>query len=325
MKAIIVEHAGGPEVLQIRDLPKPEPRPGWALIRVHAFGLNHAELITRAGGSPDVHFPRVIGIECVGTVEAAPGTSLQPGQRVAAVMGGMGREFDGGYEEYALLPAEHVFPVRTDLPWDVFAAIPETFLTAAGALDALALRSGQALLVHGGSSSVGMAAIALGKNQQLTVLATTRSQQKISKLREVGTDHVIIDSDALADAVRRIITTGVDGVIEMVGVTRLRDALHACAPKGTVCMVGSLNESWELDHFSPQGFIPPTVKLTTYASGVTNTRDTTPVLQQILDDIAAGRYQPHLDRVFPFDQIAAAHRYMESNQSSGKVVVRVDE
>ncbi len=96
MKAIVVEQAGGPEVLQIRDVPKPEPREGWVLVRVKAFGLNRAELITRSGGSPTVKFPRVIGIECVGIVEAAPGSVLQPGQKGASVMGDMGREFDGG-------------------------------------------------------------------------------------------------------------------------------------------------------------------------------------------------------------------------------------
>ena|SRR6266516_2735651 len=147
MKAIVVEQAGGPEVLQIRDVPKPEPREGWVLVRVKAFGLNRAELITRSGGSPTVKFPRVIGIECVGIVEAAPGSALQPGQKVAAVMGEMGRAFDGGYEEYALLPSDHVFPIDTDLPWDVFAALPETFLTAAGSLDTMDVRAGWQLLL----------------------------------------------------------------------------------------------------------------------------------------------------------------------------------
>src|SRR6266480_4609985 len=86
MRAIVLEHAGPPEVLEIRTVPHPEPRPGWVLIQVKAFGLNRSELFTRQGYSPGVSFPRVLGIECVGVVQAAPGTSLQVGQTVAAVL-----------------------------------------------------------------------------------------------------------------------------------------------------------------------------------------------------------------------------------------------
>src|SRR2546430_1576661 len=99
MKAIVVEHAGAPDVLQIRTLPRPQSRPGWVLIQVKAFGLNRSEMFTRQGHSPSVKFPRVLGIECVGVVEAAPDTNLHAGQTVAAVMGEMGRAYDGGYAE----------------------------------------------------------------------------------------------------------------------------------------------------------------------------------------------------------------------------------
>ena len=134
MRAIVLEHPGPPEVLEIRSIPRPEPRPGWVLIQVKAFGLNRSELFTRQGYSPSVTFPRVLGIECVGVVQAAPGTNLQVGQIVAAVMGGMGRQYDGGYAEYTLVPASQVMPVHTSLPWETLAAIPETYLTAYGAL-----------------------------------------------------------------------------------------------------------------------------------------------------------------------------------------------
>jgi NADPH:quinone reductase len=325
MKAIVVEQAGGPEVLQIRDVPKPEPREGWVLVRIKAFGLNRAELITRSGGSPTVKFPRVIGIECVGIVEAAPGSALQPGQKVASVMGDMGREFDGGYEEYALLPSDHVFPIDTDLPWDVFAALPETFLTAAGSLDTMDVRAGQTLLVRGGTSSVGMATIALGKNQGITVLATTRSQGKVATLREHGADHVIIDTGKVADEVKRLVPGGVNAVLELVGASVLSDSLQAAAQKGIVCMTGALDYTWEIDHFYPMGTIPPTVKLTNYSSNATNTRESTLLLQKIVDDVKAGRYSSGLDKVFPFHEIVDAHRYMEANHASGKVVVMIDD
>ena len=131
MKAAVVETPGGPDVLRIREWPKPKPDAGWVLVRVKAFGLNRSELFTRQGHSGDaVTFPRVLGIECVGVVESAPASDLQPGTQVAAVMGGLGRDFDGGYAEYTVVPLTQVMPFESSLPWATLAAIPETFLTA---------------------------------------------------------------------------------------------------------------------------------------------------------------------------------------------------
>lgn len=112
MKAVIVEQAGGPEVLQLREVPVPQLRSDWVLIRVKAFGLNRSEMFTRQGHSPGVKFPRVLGIECVGIVEDASNTNLAKGQTVAAVMGGMGRDYDGGYAEHTLVPAQYVMPIQ---------------------------------------------------------------------------------------------------------------------------------------------------------------------------------------------------------------------
>jgi len=176
MKGIVVERAGGPEVLQFHTVPTPELRPDWILIRVKAFGLNRSEVFTKQGHSPDVKFPRILWIECVGIVEAAPpDTGIMVGQRVAALMGGMGRLYDGSYAEYTLVPAKQVIPLKknndiSSLPWETLAAIPETFLTAWGSLvQAMDVKSGQTLLVRDGTSSVGMAAIscqAAGSNHR---------------------------------------------------------------------------------------------------------------------------------------------------------------
>src|SRR5205823_10082082 len=128
---------------------------------------------------PGVTFPSVLGIECVGIVKAATENNFAVGQTVAAVMGGMGRAYDGGYAEYTLVPASHVIPLQTTLPWELLATIPETYLTAWGSLfDAMEVQPGQSLLVRGGTSSVGMAAITLAKDKGLQVLATTRTEAK---------------------------------------------------------------------------------------------------------------------------------------------------
>src|SRR4051794_11044793 len=115
MRAVVLDAPGGPEALEIRELPIPEPRPGWVLIEVKAFGLNRSELHTRLGLAQGVTFPRVPGIEAVGVVVAAPGGEIEPGRQVAAMMGGMGRTFDGGYAEYTCVPAGQVIPFSASL------------------------------------------------------------------------------------------------------------------------------------------------------------------------------------------------------------------
>ena len=135
MKAVVVREAGPPDVLRVEEIPIPTPKEGWILISVKAFGLNRSELFTRQGHSPNVKFPRVLGIECVGLVEDPNGSSFEKGQKVAAIMDGMGREFDGGYAEYVCVPLTSVFPLETDLSWDILGAIPEMCQTAYGSLN----------------------------------------------------------------------------------------------------------------------------------------------------------------------------------------------
>src|SRR5258705_13230438 len=146
MKAAVIHEAGGPEVLKIESLPIPTPQNGEVLIRVKAFGLNRSELFTRQGLSPDVLFPRVLGIEAVGVVESAPGNEFQQGDIVATAMGGMGRQFNGSYAEYTCVPATQVQLITTQLPWETLGAIPEMLQTSWGSLfNALGLEKGERL------------------------------------------------------------------------------------------------------------------------------------------------------------------------------------
>jgi NADPH:quinone reductase-like Zn-dependent oxidoreductase len=132
MKAVVIYEPGGPEVLKVESRPIPVPKPGQVLIRVKAFGLNRSELFTRQGHSPGVKFPRVLGIEAVGVVGEAPGGEFQKGDVVASAMGGMGREFDGGYAEYTCPPASQVQKIETKLPWETLGAMPEMLQTGMG-------------------------------------------------------------------------------------------------------------------------------------------------------------------------------------------------
>lgn len=325
MKAIIVEQSGAPEVLQIKTITLPASKVGWALVRIRAFGINRSEMFTRQGHSPDVKFPRILGIEAVGEIVDDPSGTYQNGQKVAAVMGGMGRQYDGGYAEYASLPVDRLLPLSTNLAWDVLGALPEMFLTVWSSLnESLEIQAGQSLLVRGGTSSIGLTSIGVAKQQGLTVLATTRTENRRQALIDAGADHVIIDAGLIAAKVREIIPAGVDRVQELVGTKTLFDSLQATAPKGIVCMTGILGNEWSIADFQPFIHIPSSVKLTTYQSETLNINSAKQALQEYVSGVEQGTHKVHIDRVFSFDQIVEAHHYMESNQAKGKLVVLVD-
>jgi NADPH:quinone reductase-like Zn-dependent oxidoreductase len=322
MRAAVCTRAGDPEVLEIRELPVPAVREGWSLVQVKGAGLNRSELRTRQGHSPNVTFPRVLGIECVGTVAASTDPALPDGSTVAAVMGEMGREFDGGYAEYALLPNPLLMPVTTTLPWDILAALPETYLTAQGSLDALGVVPGSQgrLLIRGGTSSVGMAAVSIASGYGVKTAATTRRHGKTGALAAAGAGHALIDGGSLAASVHAVWPEGPDYVLDLVGASTIVDSLHLVRRGGTVCVTGSLS-GWAIPDFEPIAMIPSGTKLTSFHSDNLKGAAGARVLQRIVHEVEAGIFRPNVDRVFALDDIAAAHRYMENNQASGKLVM----
>ncbi|OJA17369.1 hypothetical protein AZE42_03892 [Rhizopogon vesiculosus] len=319
------------ELVYTTTHPTPSPKAGHVLIRVRAFGLNRSELFTRQGHSPGLQFPRILGIECVGEVyDAGGGRSWQKGDIVAAIMGGMGREFDGGYAEYTLVPHAHVSH-PTKLPqgmsWAQFAALPETFLTAYGTLhQSLHLDSNDVLFIRGGTTSVGLACAALAKSTLFNasrVIATTRSENKAAIVRACGADDVILDRGSVAEEVKRFTGgKGADKCVELVGGPTLADSCMSLAPEGVISMIGCVSGEWKCREFDPMMCLAPGKHLTMFSSGIIDM--STAPLQWIVDAVARGELKADVDKVFRIEDAGLAHEYMEANKAAGKVVCVVD-
>jgi len=183
MKAVKIYQAGGPEQLIYQDVPTPDIKEGWSLVKIKGFGINHSEIFTREGKSPSVQFPRILGIECVGEVAQSSTPALAVGQKVISIMGEMGRAFDGSYAEYVLLPNEQIYPVHTDLDWTTLAAIPETYYTAFGSLQQLRIAPQDRVLVRDAGSGVGVAFAQLLKAQfpHIVLHGSTRNPAKAAR------------------------------------------------------------------------------------------------------------------------------------------------
>ncbi len=323
MKAGVTTRPGPPDVIQIKDLPFPKSKQGWVLIKVMAFGLNRSEIFTRKGDSPSVKFPRVQGIECVGVVEEDPSGTYTKGQQVAAIMGGMGRDFNGSYAEYTLVPLKIVIPFESQLPWRMLGAIPEMFQTVSGSLHlALEIKRGETLLVRGGTSSIGILAAQMAKLHGLTVISTTRNPDKVEFLRANGADLVVIDNGVIEQKVKALYPLGVNKLLELIGTKTLVDSLKCILPGGIVCMTGILGSEWTMKEFTPMGDIPSMRKLTVYMGEADNLNSQ--MLQEFINAVEIGAIQLAIDRYFKLDDIVEAHAYMESNRAKGKIVIQVN-
>ncbi len=324
MKAIVRSNFGGPDMLRLEEVPMPVLAPGTVLIQVRAFGLNHAELYMRRGEWGNV--AAISGIECVGSVVADATRRLQAGQTVMAMMGGMGRTIDGSYAEYTLVPAANVIPVDTSLEWDALAALPEAYAVAWTCLHRnLHLQPGQRLVVRGGSSSLGQAAIDIAVQLGAEVIATTRNAGRAPLLASLGASHVVVAEDGLAPALAGI-GGKVDAVLDLVGNSTILDSLAATQRGGHVCLAGFLGGLAPMVDFNPLSQMPGGVQLSFFGSFSFGDEEfplSDIPMQQIVDMAANGQLRGRPARVFPFTELAAAHALMEDNAANGKLVVVV--
>ncbi|MFC6253364.1 alcohol dehydrogenase catalytic domain-containing protein [Secundilactobacillus hailunensis] len=315
MKAIVIEKAGGPEALQLKEVPTPKVKPGWSLVRVKGFGINHSEIYTRKGESPTVKFPRILGIECVGEVaDTTESDRLPVGQKVVSIMGGMGREFDGGYAEYALLPNKQIYPVTTNLSWPELAAVPETYFTAYGSLKNAHIDTAKSLLVRGATSGVGTAAIKLAKaiNPSITISGSTRHAEKFAELKAIGCDKPVLDQDKKVQTADHF-----DAILELVGPATLNDSLPHLNQFGYCCMTGGLGDQWTVPDFS--AFVLPNgASLTVFESGAASSDS---AFKDMLSLIETHHIDVKPTETFDLAHTGDAQAFLEASDSFGKVVV----
>jgi len=326
MRAIVIQQYGGPEVLQIEERPDPKPEPGQVLIDVKAFGLNHAEVYFRKGAWGDV--AEISGIECVGVVRADPAGGFSPGQKVLAIVGGLGRSLDGSYASLVTVPSTNVAAINTDLPWEDLAAIPESYATAwTGVFGILKVTKGQTVVIRGATSALGQAAVNIAAHAGARVIATTRNSSRAMFLETLGAKEIQIESPELAKRIRERHAQGVDAVLDIVGNTTVLDSLAMVRRGGHVNLVGFLGGGGPLT-LEPVFQIPSGVLFSVFASALVTGTPEFPLseipFQTIVDRVAAGTYKAKPARVFRFEEIQAAHRLMESNGGGGgKLVVKV--
>ena len=304
------------------EIEKPQLKPGFAVVKIKAFGINQSEVFSRKGlSSPDFSYPRVLGIEGVGIVEAVnPDSSFRVGDQVATMMGGLGRSMNGSYTEYMLVPEKHLLRFSSDLPWHILGALPEMMQTAYGSLTkGLLMKSGDTLFIHGGTSSVGLMAALLAKDIGVTVISSTRRISNIDILKQYGVDYVVLDDGTLDKQILEIAPYGVDGVLELVGSNVVMQDLNYIKVGGHLCFTGALSQQWiipEFDCFS----VPSGVFFTSYF-GVFEDLPVT-VFHDMLCRLERNEVQLPIGRVYhELEAVREAHQDVDSGKNAGKKVV----
>ena len=324
MRAIVLEKFGGLDSLVYTDIPKPLPIDGEVVIQIRGFGLNHAETHMRRGEWAEA--AEVSGIECVGIVDSCPGGEFPAGAKVAALMGGLGRTINGSYAEYTRVRTANVTPIESDLPWSQLAALPETFSTAWTCLFRnLKLATDQTVVIRGATSSFGQAAVKMAVAAGVHVIATARKRERFGLLESLGVARVELESPTLSTSIAE--AKQIDAVLDLVGNSTILDSLDMLRRDGTVCLAGWLGGLDPIEGFNPLLRMPSGVNWNFFGSFVFGEPGfplSDVPLQDIANQVAAGRLEAAPSRVFSFDEIRDAHRIMEAGEAGGKMVVVVE-
>jgi NADPH2:quinone reductase len=324
MRAIIIREPGEPDVLELREIPRPEPGPGEALVQVAASGLNRADLLQRRGRYPvPPGYPQDIpGLELSGTVVAvgAGVTAVSEGDQVMGILGG------GGYAEYANSPAETLVPIPAGIDAVTAGAIPEVYMTAFDAAFLQeGLQGGETLLVHAIGSGVGTAALQLARRIGARVIGTSRTPGKLERAAELGLEDAVLADEAWPARVLEITGgRGVDVILDLVGGPYLEGNQKVVAARGRHIVVGV------------PGGAQATVSLRALMGKRASIRGTVlrarplpekvelarAVVRDVLPRFPDGTLAPVIDRVFPAAEAAAAHAWMEANENFGKILLQ---
>ncbi len=342
MKAVRFHQHGTPDVLKYEDAPEPSIRPNEVLVRVRACALNHLDLWVRRGipGVP-IPLPHIPGSDVSGEIAqiGADVTTVRVGQNVvlapgvtcgkcAACVSGqdnrcrqftnLGYLIDGGCAEFVRVPEVNCMPYPENLTFEEAASIPLVFQTAWHMLLARAeLQPGEDVLILGAGSGVGSAAIQIAKFFGARVIATAGSDEKLTKAKDLGADHLINhQTHKIREEVRRITNKrGVDVVFEHVGTATWDDSLASLGLGGRLVTCGATTG---YDAKVDLRFL-----FSRQLSLLGSYMGTKSELHSVMRLVASGRFKPIVDRVFPLAEAAAAHAYLESGSQFGKVVLKV--
>lgn len=325
MKAIVVTKPGGPEVLQWRDVPDPQPGPDDVLIEIVAAGVNRADLLQRQGFyDPPPGSPPYPGLECSGRIAALGEnvTGWSVGDPVCALLGG------GGYGELVAAPTGQLLPVPEGVDLVSAAALPEAAGTVWSNVFMLAgLHEGETLLVHGGSSGIGTFAIQLATAFGARVAVTSGSAAKLERCRQLGAEITINYQDE--DFVTRITEgtsgRGADVILDIMGASYLARNIEALAPAGRLAVIGMQGgRRAELDLGALMGKRAAILSTSLRARPAPEKAAiVASVRKHVWPLIADGRIGPVVDRVVPITEAARAHRVIEAGEHFGKIVLAV--
>jgi NADPH2:quinone reductase len=323
MKAVVITRPGGPEVLQIQERLRPEPDRAQVRVKVLVAGLNRADLLQRRGLYPaPSNVPADIpGLEIMGIVDAVgPGAIFwKPGQRVFGLVGG------GGCAEYVLTHERLLAAVPDNLSDVEAGAVPEAFMTAQDALTQAEFATGERVLIHAAGSGIATAAIQLVRANNGISFGTARSAEKLRRAQELGMNVALPQPDFLPALREATGGAGVQVVLDFVGGPYLAQNLEALAPLGRLVQIGTMaGAKGEID------LALLMAKRLRIIGTVLRTRAleekalvTRRFSEHVLPLLARGVVRPVIDCVFPFEQAAQAHAYLESNVSFGKVLLQV--